>query len=317
MSGEPVDFVVSTELAKVYRKQRYRFIGKNSVLKKCYHLHKALTQQRPCYKQTFYGTITTHRCMQLSPTFNCTQACLFCWRTMPGDEGIPITQEREIPDEPAEILDNAVIAQRKILDGYNPVCHPKVTPKMYEEARNPRHVAISLVGEPTLYERLSDLIQEIKHRGWTSYLVSNGTNPQVLKQIDEPTQLYISLVAPDKKTHQELCRPLVQGSWERLQESLDLFSTLSCPTVVRMTLVAGRNMQKVSQYGQMLVEAEPDYIECKSYMHVGGSMNRLSRGNMPSMKSIREFAEALAKETSYLVTNEDTVSRVVLLSKNP
>ena len=317
MSEEPVDFVVSTELAKVYRKQRYRFIGKNSVLKKCYHLHKALTQQRPCYKQTFYGTITTHRCMQLSPTLNCTQACLFCWRTMPGDEGIPITQEREIPDEPAEILDNAVIAQRKILDGYNPVCHPKVTPKMYEEARNPRHVAISLVGEPTLYERLSDLIQEIEHRDWTSYLVSNGTNPQVLRQIEEPTQLYISLVAPDKKTHQELCRPLVQGSWERLQESLDLFSTLSCPTVVRMTLVAGRNMQKVSQYGQMLVEAEPDFIECKSYMHVGGSMKRLSRENMPSMKSIREFAEALAKETSYLVTNEDAVSRVVLLSRNP
>jgi len=314
---EPVDFVVSTELAKVYRKQRYRFIGKNSVLKKCYHLHKALTQQRPCYKQTFYGTITTHRCMQLSPTFNCTQACLFCWRTMPGDEGIPITQEREIPDEPAEILDNAVIAQRKILDGYNPVCHPKVTPKMYEEARNPRHVAISLVGEPTLYERLSDLIQEIKDRGWTSYLVSNGTNPQVLEQIVEPTQLYISLVAPDKKTHQKLCRPLVQGSWERLQESLDLLSTLSCPTVVRMTLVAGHNMQKVSHYAQMLVEAEPDFIECKSYMHVGGSMNRLSRESMPSMKSIGEFAEALAKEISYLVTNEDTVSRVVLLSKNP
>ena len=317
MREEPVDFVVSTELAKVYRKQRYRFIGKNSVLKKCYHLHKALTQQRPCYKQTFYGTITTHRCMQLSPTFNCTQACLFCWRTMPGDEGIPITQEREIPDEPAEILDNAVIAQRKILDGYNPVCHPKVTPKMYEEARNPRHVAISLVGEPTLYERLSDLIQEIKDRGWTSYLVSNGTNPQVLEQIVEPTQLYISLVAPDKKTHQKLCRPLVQGSWERLQESLDLLSTLSCPTVVRMTLVAGHNMQKVSHYAQMLVEAEPDFIECKSYMHVGGSMNRLSRESMPSMKSIGEFAEALAKEISYLVTNEDTVSRVVLLSKNP
>jgi tRNA wybutosine-synthesizing protein 1 len=236
---------------------------------------------------------------------------------MPGDEGIPTTQEREIPDDPTEILDNAIIAQRKILDGYNPVCHPKVTPKMYEEARNPRHVAISLVGEPTVYERLSDLIQEIKRRGWTSYLVSNGTNPQVLKQIDEPTQLYISLVASDRKIHQELCRPLVQGTWDRLQESLDLVSTLSCPTVVRMTLVEGRNMHSVSQYGQMLGKAEPDFIECKSYMHVGGSMNRLSRENMPSMSSIREFSDDLAKETNYSITNEDAVSRVVLLSKNP
>lgn len=307
--------VVSAELAKIYRKQRYRFIGRNSVLKKCYHLHKALTQQRPCYKQTFYGTIKTHRCMQLSPTFQCTQACLFCWRTMPGDDGFPTTFEKEFPDEPAEILDNATIAQGKILDGYNPVCHPKVNPKKYEEARNPRHVAISLVGEPTVYDRLSDLIRECNRREWTSYLVSNGTNPQVLESIKEPTQLYISLVAPDKKTYQKLCRPTVANAWQRIQDSLNLFSSLSCPTVVRMTLVAGYNMQDISHYAKILNAANPDFIECKAYMHVGGSMQRLSRENMPSMKDVREFADTLVKQTDYLVANEDSVSRVVLLSQ--
>jgi tRNA wybutosine-synthesizing protein 1 len=308
--------VVSPELAKIYRKQHYRFIGRNSVLKKCYHVHKALTQQRPCYKQTFYHTITTHRCMQLSPTLQCSQACLFCWRTMPGDEGFPKALEKEIPDEPSEILDNAVIEQRKILDGYNPVCHPKVTPQMYEEARNPRHVAISLVGEPTLYSRLSDLIKECKRRGWTSYLVSNGTNPHVLEQIEEPTQLYVSFVAPDKRTHQKLCRPNIPNAWDRIQKSLNLFSSFSCPTVVRMTLVAGYNMQSISKYAQYLDSANPDYIECKAYMHVGGSMQRLSRENMPNMKAIREFAEAIANQTGYSVVNEDTVSRVVLLSQS-
>ena len=234
---------------------------------------------------------------------------------MPGDEGFPNHLHKEVPDNPSEILDNAVIEQRKILDGYNPVCHPKVISKMYEEARNPQHVAISLVGEPTLYERLSDLIAECKKRNWTSYLVSNGTNPQVLEHIEEPTQLYISFVAPDKKTHQELCRPSIPKAWERLQHSLNLLSTLSCPSVVRMTLVAGRNMHDVPQYAKILDKAGSDFIECKAFMHVGGAMHRLSRENMPSMNEIRDFANRLANDTEYTVTNEDSVSRVVLLSK--
>jgi len=314
--GESLDdTVASNELLKIYRKQRYRFIGRNSVLKKCHHLHKALTQQRPCYKQTFYGTIKTHQCMQLSPTLQCTQMCLFCWRTMPGEGQVPTSSEKEIPDEPSVILDNAVIQQRKILDGYNPVCHPKVDPQMYEEARNPRNVAISLVGEPTLYEQLSQLITECQRRNWTSYLVSNGTNPHVLQKIEEPTQLYISFVAPQKSIHQQLCRPTIPKAWERLQESLELLSSLSCPTVIRMTLVEGHNMQGITEYARLLDTANPDYIECKAYMHVGGSMQRLSRENMPSIKAIRDFAIALADKTGYSVTNEDAVSRVVLLSK--
>lgn len=254
--------------------------------------------------------------MQLSPTLECTQACLFCWRTLPSDEGFPIKRLKEVPDEPGEILDNAVIAQRKILNGYNPVCHPKVEPQMWEEARNPRNVAISLVGEPTLYERLSGLINECKQRDWTSYLVSNGTNPEILEQIEEPTQLYISLTAPDKSTHLKLCRPNIPKAWERLNESLNLLSSFSCPTVVRMTLVKGKNMHSIPNYAKLLNEAGPTFIECKSYMHVGGSMHRLTKSNMPHMKDIRQFAEELSEQTVYTIAQEDNVSRVVLLTRN-
>jgi len=252
--------------------------------------------------------------MQLSPTLSCTQACLFCWRTMPSDLGLPPEREKEIPDDPKEILDNAVTAQRRILNGYNPVCHPKVDPKMYEEARNPRHVAISLVGEPTLYDRLSELIVECRRRGWTSYLVTNGTNPDVLERIEEPTQLYVSLTAPDKKTHSKLCRPRIPRAWERLNRSLRLLSTFSCPTVVRMTLVSGYNMHSISNYARILEEAKPRFIECKAYMHVGGSVQRLARSNMPYMRDVRRFAEELASQTGYNIKDEDTVSHVVLLS---
>jgi tRNA wybutosine-synthesizing protein 1 len=187
---------------------------------------------------------------------------------------------------------------------------------MWEEARNPCNVAISLVGEPTLYEQLSGLISECKQRNWTSYLVSNGTNPDILEEIEEPTQLYISLTAPDKSTHLKLCRPNIPKAWERLNKSLDLLSSFSCPTVVRMTLVKERNMHSIPSYVKLLNAAGPTFIECKSYMHVGGSMHRLTKSNMPHMKDIRQFAEALSEQAGYTVAKEDTVSRVVLLTRN-
>jgi tRNA wybutosine-synthesizing protein 1 len=235
---------------------------------------------------------------------------------MPGDQGFPVAREEETPDDPGAILDNAVIAQRRILNGYNPVCHPKVDSKMYEEARNPRHVAISLVGEPTQYEKLSALIGECRRRNWTSYLVTNGTNPEVLRQIEEPTQLYLSFTAPDRATYSTLCRPALPKAWERLHKSLGMLPTFSCPTVVRLTLVAGCNMHSISSYASVLNAASPRFIECKAYMHVGGSMQRLSRHNMPQMKDVREFAKLLANQTGYFMKNEDCVSRVVLLSRS-
>jgi tRNA wybutosine-synthesizing protein 1 len=235
---------------------------------------------------------------------------------MPGDQGFPVVREEETPDDPGIILDNALTAQRRILNGYNPACHPKVDAKMYEEARNPCHVAISLVGEPTQYEKLSALIGECRRRNWTSYLVTNGTNPQVLRQIEEPTQLYVSFTAPDRATYNALCRPALPEAWERLQQTLSMLSSFSCPTVVRLTLVAERNMHDISSYARILDAANPKFIECKAYMHVGGSVHRLSRVNMPQMKDIRQFSRLLADRTGYSVQNEDSVSRVVLLSRS-
>ena len=75
-------------------------------------------------------------------------------------------------------------------------------------------------------------------------------------------------------------------------------------------------MHNVSKYGKILNSAQSDFIECKAYMHVGGSMHRLSRENMPNMNDIRDFAERLANESEYVVSNEDSVSRVVLLAKS-
>jgi tRNA wybutosine-synthesizing protein 1 len=56
--------------------------------------------------------------------------------------------------------------------------------RKYEEALTPRHVAISLTGEPTLYKDLGDLTRSFQKRGLTTFLVSNGTLPSALAELE-------------------------------------------------------------------------------------------------------------------------------------
>ncbi|MEM2018444.1 MAG: 4-demethylwyosine synthase TYW1, partial [Zestosphaera sp.] len=66
---------------------------------------------------------------------------------------------------------------------------------------------------------------------------------------------------------------------------------------------------------KLIDKASPTYIEPKAYMHVGGSTERLSRDNMPSMNEVLDFAGRLANETSYRVASYSIPSRVVLLTR--
>jgi len=50
--------------------------------------------------------------------------------------------------------------------------------KKWEEAQEPTQFAISLSGEPTLYEKVGELIEELRRRGKTSFLVTNGLYPE-------------------------------------------------------------------------------------------------------------------------------------------
>lgn len=222
----------------------------------------------------------------------------------------------ELPkwDDPVEIVEGCIDEQLKILSGYKG--NPKTNREKYKEALTPKHAAISLAGEPTLYSPLGDLIHGFHKRGFTTFLVSNGTVPEALSQLsEEPTQLYISVSAFDKKTFIETCRPQIPAAWEKLNETLSMLPSFKCPTVIRMTLVRHVNMKKPGLYAQLIEKANPTYVEPKAYMHVGFSRLRLSFRNMPTHQEIREFAVPLAKELGYNILNEAPESRVVLLSR--
>ncbi|MEB3773349.1 MAG: 4-demethylwyosine synthase TYW1, partial [Desulfurococcales archaeon] len=271
-------------------KQKYHFVGRHTVVKKCYWTHKAMVEGRHCYKCKFYG-IESHRDIQMSPAaFWCWNACLHCWRIRPQDLGVDM-DETKMPfyDDPKMLVDELIRVHRRLMSGYKG--HPKVDPKMLEEAMNPVHVTMSLTGEPTLYELLGDLVKEIHRRGMTTFIVTRGVRPDVLARLDEePSQLYVSIEAWDKKSYNYFNRPLVPRAWELTLETLEMLASFSRPTVIRITLVRGFNDhdEALKGFARIIETAQPTYVEVKSYMWVGASRERLSKSNMARHDQVKE-----------------------------
>jgi len=299
------------------RKAGYHIVGSHSAVKKCHWTHVALTEKRFCYKCKFYG-IASHRCLQMTPAVIwCWLRCLHCWRAEPGDLGVKWDDTRlPVVDDPEYIVEKSIEEQKKIISGYKG--HPKVDPTMWSEAMEPKHVAISLAGEPTLYPRLSELIEEYHKRGLTTFLVTHGVRPDVLASLDpEPTQLYLSLEAWDEKSFKMFNRPILPSLWKAVMQSLDLMPSFSSPTVIRITLVKGFNDHEKALKGlaKLVERGYPTYVEVKAYMNVGYSRYRLTKDNMPKHNEVRGFAEKLAELIGYKVLDEQRSSRVVLLSR--
>lgn len=307
--------IIPAQLVQTLKKQKYHLIGNHSAVKRCKWLYESIMNDRVCYKEKFYG-IKSHQCLQMSPSlYYCTQHCLFCWRAQSGD--LQVTwDEMKMPslNQPEEIVTGSIKAQQKILSGYKG--HPKADWRKLSEAYQPKNVAISLTGEPTLYPSIGELIRTFKQKDFTTFLVTNGTLPGRLSQLSqEPTQLYISLCAPNEQIFKQVCRPLMPKAWEYLNESLELFQSFKCRTALRMTLVKDRNMGSIDEYAKLVEKANPTFIEAKAYMHIGFSSLRLSFDNMPNLDEVRTFASALAEKTGYSLVDESADSRVVLLSR--
>jgi tRNA wybutosine-synthesizing protein 1 len=303
-------------LYRILQKQGYIIVGRHSVVKKCHWTHAAIVERRFCYKCKFYG-IASHRDVQMSPSaLWCWNACLHCWRLRPTDN--LKWDDTKIPwiDDPDLIAEGSIEAHRESLMGY--WGHPRADKKLLEEAMNPKHVAISLTGEPTLYPRLGELIQEYHRRGMTTFLVTRGVRPDVLANLEEePSQLYISIEAWDKKSYNYFTRPLVPRAWELTLETLEMLPSFSSPTVIRFTLVRSFNMHEeaLKAWAKLVELSQPTYIEFKSYMHVGAARQRLSKTDMLKHLEVLEFAKKFAEMTGYQILSQQVESRVVLLSR--
>lgn len=302
---------METQYVEIYKKQHYGLVGKHSAVKVCHWTKSELTGGKGCYKGDFYG-INSHQCVQMTPALSsCTENCTFCWRFQ-GFDSMHISDE----DDPEFILEQSIKAHRKLISGFKG--NPKVTEEKWKEAENPKHIAISLTGEPTLYSRLGEFIELANKRGISTFLVTNGTLPMVLERLDPlPTQLYVTTAGPTKEIFFDLLNPSIGNAWENFNRTLELLPSLDTRKVIRHTLVKDVNMPYIDEYARMDKTADPDFIESKGYVHVGQSINRLGIDNMPSHDYILEFSRELGSRLGYELTKDRRDSRVTLLAKDP
>ncbi len=312
---------IPDHVRKLMEKQGYKIILNHSAMKPCYWFRKALMEGRTCYKHKFYG-IPSWRCLQMTPTASfCNLQCLYCWRLNVSD--VPAEfRWKEVPeegsrwDDPEDIVEESIRLQRMIVQGYKGV---KVYRKEWVyEAEEPKHAAISLTGEPTLYPHIGGLVDAYAKRGMTTFIVTNGTLPERLESLErEPTQLYVTVPAPNEKLYLEITRPLWPDAWSRLKRTLEMLQSFSSPTVMRIPLIKGFNMgdRVIEEFSRLIRESQPTYVEPKAYMWVGYSRRRLGRENMPTHQEVRAFAIKIAELTGYRILDESPESRIVLLSR--
>ncbi|MDQ4023407.1 MAG: 4-demethylwyosine synthase TYW1, partial [Thermoproteota archaeon] len=293
----------------------------HSAVELCHWTKKSFANEGNCYKHKFYG-ISTHQCMEMTPTaMNCENRCVYCWR--PTEFYDTLEMPAELVDEPDVIVHNLLHERRKLINGF--YGSNKNEKKKLDESLLPTHYAISLSGEPTMYPKLPQLIRYLKTLKATKsiFLVTNGQEPQMLHRLaDEdalPTQLYLSTNASNRKMFYRINRPRHRDAWERWWKSLRFLETVNTRTVLRMTMIRGYNDNRkfIEELADMLLEANPHFIELKSYMHIGMSTQRLEKNNMLEMSEIRNLASQIHdKMTDFSIMDESEISRVIVLQNH-
>ena len=302
---------LAPEAVKRYLRAGYRLVGRHSAVSVCRWTKSALRGGPLCYKR-WYG-VKSHRCVQMTPNLNfCNFACVFCWRMhLPGRFSLPEGWEW---DSPEDIVEGCIEAQRELLIGFKG--NPRVPQDRFLEAMFPRHMAISLDGEPALYPYLVDLVKVVKERGMTAFVVTNGSVPErleeMLKRGVEPTNLYVSVYGPDPETFRKTAVPLVPDAWDKVVESLDLLPRFSTRTIIRLTMVRGLNMVNPEGYAKLVERGQPRFLELKGYTWVGESQKRLPREAMPTLDEILDFGNKIAERVGYVLKHVDEKSRVAM-----
>lgn len=248
----------------------------------------------------------------------CQDRCLHCWRAVELTVGSKMKAEEA--DKPSQIIKGCIEAQQKLLSGFKG--NPSVNRKKLYEAQEPAHFAISLAGEPTIYPFIGELIKKLKQQKKTTFLVTNGLLPEKLKKLAKedslPTQLYLSLNAPNENLYQKFARPVIKNAWEKFNRTIKLFPQFGTRKVIRLTLVRDLNMFPtfISSFAKLIKKASPDFVEVKAFMSVGFARQRLSYERMPLHPEIQKFAKRLSPLVKMPILDEKAESRVVLLGKD-
>jgi tRNA wybutosine-synthesizing protein 1 len=321
---------MNPDLRKKLEKMHYGLVGESAAVQICLWTKKALKGEGVCWKEKFYG-VSSAGCCQMTPNvMNCENMCLHCWRPIEHNLGINISKSQLKPEE----LLNKIIEKRKfLLNGF--LGNKKIKKELYFESLEPRLYTLSLSGEPTLYPYLGELFTLIRKKRKISFLVTNGQNPQAIKELEKkglPTQLVVSTNAPNKELFEKWHRSCKKDSFKSFLETLDILKELKGKTrrVIRLTLVKeGKgetkehndltNMSKnnLIEYASIIKRAEPDFIHVKGFKSVGYARTRLGYDKQPWFNEIKDYSKELLKllNNEYEIKGEHENSSVVLIAK--
>ncbi len=323
-SGETVEeeqiIQIKPRISQQLKKAKYG-VSDHSTVALCHWTKKSFKHEGDCYKHKFYG-ISTHSCMEFSPAgMYCENRCVYCWRPMEFYDSLKMDPKNVA--EPAEIISKLMEERKNLIMGH--YGDSRSDKKRLDESLKPSHYAISLSGEPTMYPKLPELIKYLKSLKETKsiFLVTNGQEPEMIKKLQDqdalPTQLYLSTNAADYESFLRINKPRYDDSWERWNTTLGMLKKLDTRTVLRITLIRNYNNKNemIPAFAKMLKEASPNFVEIKSYMHIGRSTNRLDHEDMLEMEEVKKFSEEVSKQSSvFSVMDESYVSRIVLLQNN-
>jgi tRNA wybutosine-synthesizing protein 1 len=308
-AGKELPEMVTPAVKEELEHQQYRIVGSHSAVKICSWTKSMINGHGGCYKQKFYG-INSSQCLQMTTSLSCANRCLFCWRGYKA----PVAKDWKWKiDDPEEIIEGSIKAHHQLLVGFGGSA--KKDEKVFKEAKQVRHAALSLTGEPIAYPRINELIRSLHKRKISTFVVTNGQYPEKIAELIPVTQLYLSVDAPNKEMLKKLDVPLFSDHWERMLLSLDHLRKKKHRTAVRLTIVKGYNDTDIKGYAELINRGMPDFIEVKSYMFVGESRKRLKKENMPLHEEIVAFSKNLASVLEdYEIVSEHIPSRVVLLA---
>jgi len=201
--------MVTPQLRAALTKQGYKILGSHSGVKLCRWTKAQLRGRGGCYKHSFYG-IESHRCMEATPSLACANKCVFCWRHHTN----PVGREWRWQMDDAETLVTSAISEHKgMIKQMKGV--PGVLPERLAEGMDPRHCALSLVGEPIMYPEIDKFVSLLHAKRISTFLVTNAQFPDAITNLPAITQLDVSVDAATPETLKAIDRPLFGDYWVR------------------------------------------------------------------------------------------------------
>lgn len=287
--ADPEREMINPRMRRALEKQGYKLLGTHSGVKLCRWTQNQLRGRGGCYKHTFYG-IVSYRCMEMTPSLACANKCVFCWRHHTNPVA---TSWKWKSDSPQFLVDQAIEGQRSMIKPLKGV--PGVDPERYKDALNPRHCALSLVGEPIIYPEINELVAYMHAKGISTFMVTNAQFPEKIETLRPVTQLYVSIDAATRDSLEAVDRPLFSDFWERFLASIDAMRSKGQRTVFRLTLVKQWNVTEVADYAHLIQRGQPDFIEVKGVTWCGESTaSSLTMSNVPFHQEVVKFVTELA-----------------------